>query len=209
MTAQLPAVFVNGINFKPFELTKTGQQVFIGIQLNTIGLKLLFDIPVKEINSMVYKGEDICQDLGVLTEKLFYTQTFCHQVEILLAWIRRRISISNCQVAVSRAKKILGLRGYPNLTVKKICEQVCLSDRQLRRISADWLGMNTEEFILYNKYLNCLQLIHNSKQSLSQIGLEAGYYDQSHFIREFKSYTGLTPSQYRRANKGIPGHIYL
>lgn len=209
ITTQLPTVFINGINFKPFELTKTGQQVFIGIQLNTIGLKLLFDISVKEINNRVYKGKDICQDLDTLADKLSYTQTFSQQVEIILTWIRGKISISNYPPSINRAKKLLSISCRENLTVKKICELVCLSDRQLRRFSLDWLGMNTEEFILYQKYLFCLQLLHHSKHTLTEVGLEAGYYDQSHFIREFKSYTEMTPKQYREANTEFPGHIFI
>ncbi len=207
ITTPLPTVFVNGINFKPFVLTKTGQQEFIGIQLNSIGLKLLFDISVKEINNRVYKGEDLCPDLGILADKLFYHQTFSQQVEILLKWIRRKISISNCQFEVNRAQKLLSLSCHHNMTVKNICEQVCLSDRQLRRFSLEWLGMNTEEFLLYHKYLYCLHLLHHSKQTLTEVGLEAGYYDQSHFIREFKSYTDMTPKQYRKSNAEFPGHI--
>jgi len=208
ITTLLPSVFVNGINFKPFELTKTGQQEFVGIQLNSIGLKLLFDLSVKEINNRVYIGEDICPDLNILADKLFYTQTFSQQIEILLAWIKKKISVTNCQFAISRANKLLSLSCHHNMTVKKICEKVCLSDRQLRRFSLDWLGMNTEEFIHYHKYLYSLQLLHHSKLSLTEIGLEADYYDQSHFIREFKSFTDMTPKQYRKANAEFPGHIF-
>lgn len=80
-------------------------------------------------------------------------------------------------------------------------------DRQLRRLSNEWLGMNTEEFILYNRYLSSLHFLHNSDLSLTQIDLEAGYYDQSHFIREFKSYTDLTPKEYQSSNTCLPGHI--
>ena len=67
--------------------------------------------------------------------------------------------------------------------------------------------MNTETFILYNKYLSALKLLHTSDLSLTQIGLDAGYYDQSHFIREFKSYTNLTPKEYKASISDLPGHI--
>jgi AraC-like DNA-binding protein len=131
------------------------------------------------------------------------------QVEILLIWIRKKIAVSNFQLSISRANILLSLSNQHNLTVNHICQQVCLSDRQLRRFAQDWLGMNTEEFIQYHKYLYCLHLLRHSKQTLTEIGLEAGYYDQSHFIREFKSYTDLTPKQYRQANTEIAGHIFL
>ena len=43
----------------------------------------------------------------------------------------------------------------------------------------------------------CQQLLNSSK-SLSEIAVEVGFYDQSHFSRTFKQVTGVTPAQYRR-----------
>lgn len=209
VSEKLPTVFVNGINFKPFELIKTGRQEFLGIQLNSIGLRLLFNISTKEFNNSICEGKKICTDLDILADELYYKHTFSQQVEIILVWIRKKILKSNYQYSINRVQKLLSFNCHHNLTVKKLSEEICLSDRQLRRFSQDWLGMNTEEFILYHKYLNSLYLLHNSKQTLTEIGLEAGYYDQSHFIREFKSYSDLTPKQYREANTDLPGHIFL
>ncbi|TXH21195.1 MAG: AraC family transcriptional regulator [Chitinophagaceae bacterium] len=205
----LPLVFINGINFKPFELTKTGRQEFLGIQLNSIGLRLLFNISAKEFNDSVLEGGAICSQLNNLAYELYYKQTFSQQVEMILTWIRNKITLSDSQYSISRANKLLSLSHQHHLTVNHICEQVCLSDRQLMRFAQDWLGMNTEDFIQYHKYLYCLHLLRDSKQTLTEIAYEAGYYDQSHFIREFKSYTNLTPKQYREANVEFHGHINL
>lgn len=209
VTKQLPVVFVNGINFKPFELIKTGRQEFLGIQLNSLGLRLLFNCSAKEFNNSVYDGKEICPQLCNLANELFYKHTFNQQVQLILNWIRTKIPANNFQSSICRVQKLMSYNYHQNLSVKKLSEEICLSDRQLRRFSHDWLGMNTEEFIHYNKYLNCLHLLHHSKQTLTNIGLEAGYYDQSHFIREFKSYTDLTPKQYQEANTDIPGHILM
>lgn len=205
----LPAVFINGLNFKPFELIKTGRQEFLGIQFKSTGLRLLFNISAKEFNNRVYNGKEVYSQLDNLANELFCKHTFNQQVQIILEWIRKKATSNISKYSVSRAQKLMSLSSHQNITVKKLCEEVCLSDRQLRRFSLDWLGMNTEELICYQKYLTCLQLLHRSTQTLTEIGSEAGYYDQSHFIREFKSYTDLTPKQYREANKELPGHIFI
>lgn len=207
ISKKLPVVFINGINFRPFQLIKTGRQEFLGIQLNGIGLRLLFNLSAKELNDNVFKGDEICSSLNILADELYHKPLFSQQVETILAWIRKRIPTMN--YSISRAHSLLSLNDSHHLTVKEISEKICLSERQLRRFSQDWLGMNTEEFILYNKYLHCLNRLHHRAEPLTAIGLEAGYYDQSHFIREFKSYTGITPRQYREATTGLPGHIFV
>jgi len=207
---KLPAVFVNGLNFRPFELVKTGHQDFLGIQLNSIGLRLLFNISAKEFNNNVFEVKDFCPYINILAEKLCQNKNFNLQVEIILNWIYKKISACNFRHSINRFHLMRKLIRCHDITVKKLSEAVCLSERQLRRFSNDWAGMNTEEFILYNKYLVSLHLLHNSKRSITDIGLEAGYFDQSHFIREFKSYTDLTPKQYQNAKKEIPpGHIFV
>ena len=43
-----------------------------------------------------------------------------------------------------------------------------------------------------------VSLIKHSNRSLTEIGLECGFFDQSHFIKTFKDVTGFTPKEYRR-----------
>lgn len=204
----LPSCFINGINFKPFSLIKSGQQLFVGIQLNVIGLKALFGVPAKEFNDTVVESSQVCKSFNDLHHQLFSERTFAGQVKTIRKWLCHRISVSNYLYSIQKYHNWFYCQGVNTLTVKELREKVCISERQLRRLSAEWLGMSTEAFLLYNKYLSSLHLLHNSDLSLTRIGLEAGYYDQSHFIREFKSFTGITPKEYQLSVKGIPGHIF-
>lgn len=205
---KLPVVFINGINFKPFKLIKNGRQKFIGIQLKSIALKALFNLPVIEFNNKIYASDDVCPSLNALAQELSGKSDFRQQVEVILQWFKIRIhTFNNYQFQINRVQKLVCLTSGYDLTVKRLSSEICLSDRHLRRFSYEWLGMCTEEFIHYNRYLKSLHLLHSSKQTLTAIALEAGYYDQSHFIREFKSYTEFTPRQYKEANAQWPGHI--
>lgn len=209
LTKQLPVVFINGLNFKPFELVKSGRQEFLGIQLSTIGLKLLFNVSVKEFNNNVCEGTLVCHSLEALSQELFSENSFQGKVEIIMKWIHRKASGTHLEKGLDRVQKLIHLQSSSDLTVSRIIHEICLSDRQLRRLSSDWLGMSTEAFILYKKYLAALHLLHTPDLSLTQIGLQAGYYDQSHFIREFKSYTERTPGQYQQSTRDLPGHIFV
>jgi AraC-like DNA-binding protein len=43
---------------------------------------------------------------------------------------------------------------------------------------------------------------------LIDVGLENGYYDQSHFIRSFHEFADMTPGEYRRQMSSIPGQLF-
>jgi AraC-like DNA-binding protein len=206
---KLPSCFINGINFNPFNLIKSGQQVFLGIQLNSLGLKALFNVPVKEFNNIIIEGALVSRSLNTLLQQLVSNRSFNEQVHTIMKWIYRRVSVSNYYNDIKQMHALFYSRCVTELSVKQLCDEAYLSDRHLRRLSADWLGMSTETFILYNKYYSSLRLLHTSDLSLTEIGLEAGYYDQAHFIREFKSFTDLTPKEYRKARSEFIGHYYV
>jgi AraC family transcriptional regulator len=43
--------------------------------------------------------------------------------------------------------------------------------------------------------------LSNSRASIAEIGLQSGFFDQSHFSRVFRSHTGLTPAAFRAATR--------
>jgi AraC-like DNA-binding protein len=56
------------------------------------------------------------------------------------------------------------------------------------------------------EYVRRLRLDHSARElsqpeerSLAEIAANAGFYDQSHFVNAFKRHTGMTPSEFRRA----------
>jgi AraC-like DNA-binding protein len=72
------------------------------------------------------------------------------------------------------------------------------SERYIQRLFTDWVGLAPQKFFSVRRFNRSLELVRSSTAPLTSIALECGYYDQAHFIREFKSYTGLTPSQVKK-----------
>lgn len=205
----LPEVFINGVNFNPFELIKTGTQYFLGIQLHSAAIKLLFNISASIFNNKVVDGRDFCVELTQIKERLFSEKDFSLQCKIIMDWLRKRVSNSDNENTLRRLKSLSLCLDKGNMNVKKMAEILCISDRQLRRFSTIWLGMSTEDYIQYRRYLSSLYLLHQPQLSLTEAGLESGYYDQSHFIRDFKAFTQLTPSEYRHRISMWPGHLLI
>lgn len=63
-------------------------------------------------------------------------------------------------------------------------------------------GMTPCFFIKKQKIKKSKKLIMMDRnKSLSDIASEVGFYDQSHFIKNFKKIEGITPSQYKKFQK--------
>lgn len=58
------------------------------------------------------------------------------------------------------------------------------------------------EYIRSIKIQNSLALLQNPSMSLTEIAFACGFADQSHFLRCFKSHTGIKPSQFRKSFLG-------
>ena len=69
-----------------------------------------------------------------------------------------------------------------------------ISPRQLRRLFSQYVGCSPKSFSRVVRFQHVLRA-KPSRQSLrrNKIFFDHGYYDQAHFIKEFKTYYGLTP----------------
>jgi AraC-like DNA-binding protein len=71
-----------------------------------------------------------------------------------------------------------------------------ISPRQLRRLFEFYVGNSPKMFSKVVRFQYFFQLLNSSQGSkYHQLLLEAGYYDQPHFNKDFKSFFGLTPGE--------------
>jgi AraC-like DNA-binding protein len=127
-------------------------------------------------------------------------------VSVLLHWLKK-ISIEWLPQE-QLINEFLYAGNRHELSVTDISSAVCYSPRHLSRKILEATGMNTEEIILYKKYLHAVHLIHHTDLSLTAIAYQSLFSDQSHFIRSFKAYSKMTPGEYRRVKSYVKGHVY-
>jgi len=88
------------------------------------------------------------------------------------------------------------LKNQKDLDVFKLSDNIDVSYRQLQRYFTSILGLTPKEYISILRFNKAfLQLKDNN---FIDAALGAGYYDQSHMIREFKSIAGCTPTKFSK-----------
>lgn len=81
------------------------------------------------------------------------------------------------------------------LPIRALLSDLGVSERRLQRLFKQYCGVSPKTFSQLTRFWFTLQLLER-EASWAEIVMHAGYHDQSHFIREFKTFTTMTPSAY-------------
>ncbi|MCL1922011.1 MAG: AraC family transcriptional regulator [Kiritimatiellaeota bacterium] len=95
---------------------------------------------------------------------------------------------------------------YPkSLRLDDLAQRTNTSERQLERRFIKVFGIGIVDYILRVRINAALTLLETTTRTVSDIANAVGFYDHSHFIRNFKRLRGCSPKQYRalRAPSGL------
>lgn len=81
-------------------------------------------------------------------------------------------------------------------TVPDFAEGLGMTERTLARLCHRAFGFSPKQLLRRQRFLRTLAQIGDRLDQPLSVLLDGGYYDQSHFIREFKAYMGMTPLAY-------------
>lgn len=143
--------------------------------------------------------EDILnRKIKALQEQLSTTNTFREKVFILDSFFLEQMKSTR---DLKLAEKISIFDHVDKLnnaiTVERLSREFNLSYRTLQRYSKQGLGVCPREYLKIKRLnMACKMLKHYPRHSIHEIIHDCGYYDQSHFIREFKQAFKSSPIQF-------------
>lgn len=132
-----------------------------------------------EMEEKVFEANNNQQRANIIQQYL-YTQ--------LVKKIRPDKAIEHCLWQINYLKG--------QLSAKQLSDNINISQRQLGRRFNSYLGLSPKEFIRTSRFMHSLEHLKKYPAiNLTEIAYESGYYDQAHFIRECKEFSGLTPGE--------------
>ncbi len=94
------------------------------------------------------------------------------------------------------------IRDNATAQLKELVEQAPYSKKQFIYLFKKHIGVTPKLYQRIVRFNELLQKIDNEEMiSWTQVSLDCGYYDQAHFIKDFKSFSGLNPSQFLAIHK--------
>jgi len=198
-TKKLSNLFLYGQTVKPIEINVTGSFRIILFYLYPHVAKVLFKQNSSEIT-------DTCLDLTLqnrfglkeLVVKLEDSTGVRQQVELINSFLVEHIYGNNLAIDKGLEFAVRQLMQAKTLTsLKDIRRQLNISERTFERRFADHVGIAPKLFARICQFrASLVQLEQQQFDKLTDIAIDNGYADQSHFIRSFSEFTGLTPSRY-------------
>lgn len=162
---------------KFFYLENSGVTDIFGIKLKPTAVTHIFDIPMTDkVDKVVKLGVDI--DVRNVNE--FFSQ-LCRNYPV-------------DHPADRAVEMIFAKKGMVNIT--SICKDLSIGERYLQQLFKKYVGVTPKFFARIVRFAYIFQLIKDEDPNWADVVYEAGYYDQSHFIRNFKAFTGEDPSRY-------------
>lgn len=167
-----------------------------GAYLYPFALPHLFRLSASEASNHM---PDLHTLLGVegriLEEQMMMATCNRSRAAILSAFLESKLKNIPLSPAVYAIRQVIHAREL--MPVSDIASHFNLSTRQLERKFNELAGFSPKTYMRIIRFHAALnQYDHNANRSLTDIALDCGYYDQSHFIRDFKSFSGYHPGIY-------------
>lgn len=169
--------------------------ILILIQLSPYGLYQITHQNQEEFADKRLSLADIDNELFCLLHHAFVSsKTAADLANACERILYKRMEKSIVSNALLLATKAI-CDNHGQLRVKDIARQSCYSERQLNRLFRTQIGMNVKDFARLTRFNYVLKHIQKS-HCLTALSQQAGYFDQAHFDKDFKSISGVSPQNY-------------
>lgn len=159
------------------------------------GASAFFSQPMHELFGGSFSLDNLIlrSHMDVVTERLNKAKSDLARVSVVEQFLIDRLRSKGTDELVTHAVQQISLQGG-NIKIANLATTLHISQSQLEKRFRKMVGASPK------KYASIVRIRHiinsHPKGNLTQLGLEAGYFDQAHFIKDFKSFTGHTPEQF-------------
>ncbi|MCE7995567.1 MAG: AraC family transcriptional regulator [Roseivirga sp.] len=179
-----------------FFLRNTGVSGMVGIKLQPATLTYLFGLDQSSLTGKVVElpesvGSVLSPVISLLGPDLDPAKIF-HELDLAFSQFSVQGTQSN---EITSALSILAER-KGNIGVNELTTAVNCGERKLERLFKRFIGLSPKFYARIIRLSYIFELMQEGNKSWSDLVYDSGFYDQSHFIKNFKEFTGEDPSSY-------------
>jgi len=173
----------------------------IGVKLKPAALSLLTRSPSDQLRNRLFTAKDLnLPALSVLAERLSEITSFPEAGRLLDAYFGQVFGSAAPDRLVNGATTLL-LAHRGNLRVDTLLRPLGVSYKVLEKRFRTRVGISPKEFGRIIRFKHTYRALRQHQAADPYFFLDYGYYDQSHFVREFKQFMGLPPRTFLAAGQ--------
>lgn len=171
----------------------------IGIRFNSASVYRFFEKDISSFSDISYLiKNDSKWQVDSLYQKLIQNLTIKEKINIIELFLLDIIKTSkkaNSYWIFDFINKIHEKKG--NINIEDLCEEFNLNSRHVQRRFKIEVGLSVKAYARIIRIQDSKDTISSLNiESLTSLSYEKGFFDQSHFINEFKYFMEETPSEY-------------
>lgn len=206
-----PRAMILGQITEPFYIEPVGSVNTFAIRFFPWGFTPFSLLSVKNLENTETKldvlfGKSASRDLE---NKISNTTTTLERIkyieDFLLNKLKKHQTIDN--VIKSAIDVLLATKG--NISIGKLSQNNSNTKRQLERRFSKIIGLSPKQLAKVIRLQTSLKLLlEGSAENLTSLAYDTNYYDQSHFIKDFKEFTGVTPKRFYKDDNLILSSVF-
>lgn len=190
---------IAGQIFKPIFLRPTGKTTgMFAVRFRPQGFTAIFEVKAEEFREKFVLSEDVFGKVACEIEEKICTATSSQErVRIMENFLRSHLQKSRTFDKYTRTAADLFSHSPDENHILKLTREFGIGLRQFERQFKGQVGMSASQFIKISRFQRVISTkLARPEMSFSELAVENGYYDQSHFSREFKDLSGLSPKAF-------------
>ncbi|MGG9963947.1 AraC family transcriptional regulator [Ferruginibacter sp. SUN106] len=166
------------------------------VYFNEGGANKFFKQPIHELfrESISLDNFMLRSELLLIEEQLYAAATDDKKIKVVEDFLISRMRpVAQDNLVLTALALIHKSKG--NIKIKDLLAQLHISQSPLEKRFRQVVGTSPKKFAGIIRFKHTIKN-YNPQNSLTNLGYEAGFYDQAHFIKEFKQFTGETPEAF-------------
>ncbi len=193
-----PQCFISGMSSGYTDLRTAGHVKMAVVAFRPEGARAFLNIPMQ-----LFRNDNISVDdledkpLRQLGRQLCTESNDLRCIQMIENFFLKRLENFDTYNLRRILPAIRTINHDNQISISDLPDSACLSQKQFNRVFTDYIGATPKEFHRIIRFQRALFILQNHPDmQLTHLAYDAGYYDQSHLIKDFRQFTGMTPGEF-------------
>lgn len=194
-----PQSMVSGINSNFFDVATRGESGVIAVTFYPHGAANFLRFPLSEIEDTSINLEDIFNIAGKETEEqICLARSQAERIAVIEKFLLRCFNpVKDNDFRFIKKGVELVNQAKGQISASELSQKLLLTNKSLERKFSALLGKTPKQFIRIVRFQGVIQSFLNPEnKQLTRLAYENGYFDQAHFVKDFKALSGYTPKEF-------------